>query len=79
MHNLNDKHHFDFLWKKTILPILKRAIVEMDEDFKKQCNFDDIDYNKYKKGLEKIYKKKREWLKRTYTMWRNKLRKLVKL
>lgn len=63
---LQDKPHFDFIWDKVILGIIERAVAELDSDYKNKCDIDVIDLSRYKKKLEELYKKKREWLKRVY-------------
>lgn len=63
---LKDEHHFDFLWEMFVKPIILDAEKELDKEFKEQCDFSMVCLPYYKKQLEKIYKRKREWLKNIY-------------
>lgn len=64
--NRKEEHHFDFLWEVVVLPIIQRSLSEIDSDYKKECYLRCENFCMYKKRLEKIYKRKREWLKRVY-------------
>ncbi len=63
---VKQEHHFDFLWEMFIKPIINQAEQEVDGEFAKVCGFEKICLPYYKKQLEKIYKRKREWLKKIY-------------
>lgn len=61
------KHSFDYLWTVAILPTIKNAREEIDEDFSKACGLElakDID--DYKINLMSFYHEKRQWLKGVY-------------
>lgn len=60
------EHHFDGFWHYSIQPAIEKALSEMDESFKVQCNVSVKEAQSYKKLLEQIYKEKREWLKKQY-------------
>ena len=62
----DQEHHFDFLWETVILPIIKRTVLEIDSEYRKACSVKCENFYIYKKRLEKIYKRKREWLKKVY-------------
>lgn len=58
--------HFEDFWKYAIKPAIDRAYLQMDENFKRECKVFIKNEKTYKKQLEKIYKEKREWLKKQY-------------
>ena len=62
----NNQYSFDLIWEVIILPIIKRINENVDSDFRNACDFACVDLNEYKIQLEKLYKKKREWLKKVY-------------
>lgn len=57
---------FDKLWELAIEPSIKKCIVDVDERFKRECKFTTQELTKYRSDLESMYKRKREWLKKTY-------------
>lgn len=63
---VQEEHHFDFLWETVICPIIQRSFLEIDQEYRKECYLKCENFCIYKRRLEKIYKKKREWLKRVY-------------
>ncbi len=62
----NDVSSFDSFWQKIVLKALSLCQQELDNEFAKQANFTVEDLEIYKNKLEKIYKRKREWLKSEY-------------
>ena len=63
---LEPPKHFEYLWKEAIYPSIQVCLSEMSEDFYKLASVNCQDLRSYKANLENVYKKKREWLKRSY-------------
>lgn len=57
---------FDSMWEKVILHSISLCEKELDETFVEQAKVSIEDTTIYKNKLEKIYKRKREWLKSEY-------------
>lgn len=62
----NGTSAFDEIWDKIILPSIRKCLDELDIQFKSKARVSGCNLTKYKKSLEDIYKRKREWLKVEY-------------
>ena len=58
--------HFDRLWDEAIQPSIQFSIEQMDDNFIEFASVKSVDLDSYKIDLKRVYKKKREWLKRSY-------------
>lgn len=62
----NRKQPFDYFWEEIIHPSIKFCLIGIDDSTKMRLNFYCTDIKTYKKDLNKMYNKKREWLKSEY-------------
>ena len=58
--------HFNYFWKIAILPAIEKVQNELDKDFVEESGLKRKRIIEYKSQLKKIYKEKREWLKKVY-------------
>lgn len=64
--NVTLENHFDNFWFTAIFPSIKKCHTDMSKDFIRECRVEIKDLNEYRQGLQSMYKRKREWLKREY-------------
>lgn len=57
---------YDEIWTNVIEKSIRLCVQQLDETFKKESKFSVCDLDDYKLQLRKIYKRKRQWLKKVY-------------
>lgn len=58
--------NFERFWSKVICPSIELCLEEIDDESKKYIGLTESDKIQYKSELEKLYQRKREWLKKEY-------------